>query len=104
LLEPPADTTAAEPSALEALTAPTRPAGQAPAGGKIKHDFRGRAHLSALLAHVRNGVSRPLARLPNVVALWLSEASLALARGPGTPAYKLASKALLAQVRLEGEW
>jgi hypothetical protein len=98
LLEPPADAASAEPSALEALTAAAVPGGQAASGVKIKHDFRGRAHLSALLAHIRNGLSRPLARLPNVVALWLSEASLALARGPGTPAYGLASKALLRQV------
>ncbi|GFH06150.1 NopRA1 domain-containing protein, partial [Haematococcus lacustris] len=67
----------------------------------VKHDFRERAQLAALLTYARNSVQRPLQRLPHCLALWLAEASCALARGPVSPGFALVSKALLLKEDLD---
>ena len=53
--------------------------------------------LSLLLAHVRNGVASPLARLSSSSALLAAEASLGLAQ-PSAPAYAMLNRAVLRKV------
>ena len=51
-----------------------------------------------LLAHVRHGVRRPLARLSSSATLLAAEASLGLLQ-PTAPAYALINRAILRKVR-----
>eukprot|EP00798_Chlamydomonas_sp_ICE-L_P000062 gene62-12882_t len=55
---------------------------------------RERMQLSSLLAHVRNGVTRPFQRLPTVSAVFIAEAAVVLGQ-PGSPMYTLVNRAVL---------
>lgn len=56
--------------------------------------LRDRAQLEALLSYIRNGVTRPLQRLPAAAAAFAAEASLLL-RAPGAAAHGYVSRLLL---------